>query len=161
MAFHVLLVELVNVEQLKPEHTTYKELISKLLVQGGFQNALSFLGLMKNQGFPPFLDPFIEYVSKSGTGENAINFLKEMTSKRFPATFMFLRTFEAFFKVGRHFEAQNFLSKSLVEDSLWPRGHSKLSFRPSQVLLLTYSKCIRPITPFGRWDFSEQSLRPS
>nr|XP_023877985.1 pentatricopeptide repeat-containing protein At3g02490, mitochondrial-like [Quercus suber] len=110
----MLLVELVNVEQLKPWHTTYKELISKLLVQGGFQNALSLLGLMKNQGFPPFVDPFIEYVSKSGTGDDAINFLKEMTSKRFPAISVFLRTFEAFFKAGRHFEAQNFLSKCPV-----------------------------------------------
>jgi len=62
-----LLVELLNIEQLKPWHITYKELISKLLVQGGFQDALSLLGLMKNQGFPSFVDPFIEDVSKFGT----------------------------------------------------------------------------------------------
>ncbi len=106
-----LLVDLVNVKQFKPRHTTYKELISKLLVQGGFKDAINLLGLMKNQGFPPFVDPFIEYVSKSGTGDDAIIFLKEMTSKRFPATSVVLLTFEAFFKAGRHIEAQNFLSK--------------------------------------------------
>ncbi|KAK7847951.1 pentatricopeptide repeat-containing protein, partial [Quercus suber] len=66
---------------------------------------------MKNQGFPPFMDPFIEYVSKSRTGDVAINFLKEMPSKKFPVTSVFLHTFEAFFKAGRHIEAQNFLSK--------------------------------------------------
>ena len=106
-----LLVDLVNVKQFKPRHTTYKELISKLLVQGGFKDAINLLGLMKNQGLPPFVDPFIEYVSKSGTGDDAIIFLKEMTSKRFPATSVVLLTFEAFFKAGRHIEAQNFLSK--------------------------------------------------
>ncbi|KAG6656201.1 pentatricopeptide repeat-containing protein At3g02490, mitochondrial-like [Carya illinoinensis] len=106
-----LLVGLVNVKQLMPWHNTYKELISKLLVQGGFKDALNLLGLMKNQGFPPYVDPFIEYVSKSGTGDDAIVFLKEMTSKRFPATSLFLRMFEALFKAGRYTEAQNFLSK--------------------------------------------------
>ncbi|KAB1211091.1 hypothetical protein CJ030_MR6G018077 [Morella rubra] len=106
-----LLVDMVNVKQLKPWHSTYKELISKLLVQGGFRHALSLLGLMKNQGFPPYVDPFIEYVSKSGNGDDAIDFLKEMTSKRFPATSVFLQMFEAFFKAGRRREAQNFLSK--------------------------------------------------
>lgn len=106
-----LLVDLVKVKELKPWHATYKELISKLLVQGGFKDALNLLGLMKDQGFPPYVDPFIKYLSKSGTGDDAIIFLKEMTSKRFPATSVFLRMFEAFFKAGRHVEAQNFLSK--------------------------------------------------
>ncbi|KAF5457004.1 hypothetical protein F2P56_021143 [Juglans regia] len=107
----MLLVGLVNVKQLKPCHNTYKELISKLLVQDGFKDALNLLGLMKNQGFPPYVDPFIKYVSKSGTGDDAIVFLKEMTSKRFPATSVFIRMFEAFFKAGRYTEAQNLLSK--------------------------------------------------
>ncbi|KAJ7974228.1 Pentatricopeptide repeat-containing protein [Quillaja saponaria] len=106
-----ILSVLVKEKQLKPWHSTYKLLISKLMVQGGFKDALNLLGLMKNHGFPPFIYPFIEYVSKSGTGDDAILFLKEMTSKRFPSTSVFLRMFEAFFKSGRHTEAQNFLSK--------------------------------------------------
>ncbi|CAL9014151.1 unnamed protein product [Prunus brigantina] len=106
-----LLHDSVNERQLKPWHTTYKLLISKLLVQGGFKDALNILGLMKNDGFPPFVDPFIEYVSKSGTGDDAIAFLKAMTSNRFPSTSVFLSVFKAYFKAGRHTEAQNFLSK--------------------------------------------------
>lgn len=104
------LSDLVRKRQLKPWQTTYKLLISKLLVQGEFRDALHVLGLMKNDGFPPFIDTFIKHVSKSGTGDDAIAFLKVMASKEFPSTIVFLRVFEAYFKAGRHSEAQNFLS---------------------------------------------------
>ncbi|KAL7232122.1 hypothetical protein ACSBR2_010190 [Camellia fascicularis] len=106
-----LLTDMVNEKELKPWHSTYKVLISKLLVQGGFKEALNLLGLMKNQGFPPFLDPFIEYVSKTGTADEAMTFLNAMTVKRFPSTVVFLRVFEAYLKAGRHNEAHNLLSK--------------------------------------------------
>ncbi|XP_021605696.1 pentatricopeptide repeat-containing protein At3g02490, mitochondrial [Manihot esculenta] len=101
----------VRHNQLEPWHTTYKVLISKLLVQDGFTDALNLLDLMRNQGFPPFVDPFIKQVSKSGTGDDAVAFMKAMTSKRFPSTSVVLRLFKAFFKAGRHAEAQVFLSK--------------------------------------------------
>lgn len=106
-----LLCDLAGKEKVKPWHSTYKLLISKLLVQGDFLAALNLLGLMKDHGFPPYLDPFIEYVSKTGTGADAIIFLRAMTVKRFPSASVFLRTFEAFFKAGRHNEAQDFRSK--------------------------------------------------
>ncbi|KAK4833868.1 hypothetical protein QYF36_012618 [Acer negundo] len=106
-----LTLDYVSKSELKPCHTTYKELIKKLLVQGGFKDALNLLGLMKSHGFPPFVDPFVEYVSKSGTGDDAIAFLKAMTSKRFPSTSVVLRLFESFYQAGRHNQAQDFLSK--------------------------------------------------
>ncbi|KAL5582036.1 hypothetical protein UlMin_014478 [Ulmus minor] len=106
-----LLSDLAGESKVKPWHNTYKVLISKLLVQGGFNNALNVLDLMKNHGFPPFVDPFIEYVPKSGSGEDAVAFLKAMTSKRFPSTSVVLRVFEAYLEAGRHNEAQNFLSQ--------------------------------------------------
>ncbi|KAK6258960.1 Pentatricopeptide repeat - like 10 [Theobroma cacao] len=106
-----LLHKYVSENQLRPWHTTYKELIRKLLAQGGFRDGLSLLGLMKDHGFPPFVDPFIDYVSKSGSGEDAIAFLKSMTSKRFPSLSVVLRVFEAFFKAARQNEAQDLLSK--------------------------------------------------
>ncbi|XP_015880448.2 pentatricopeptide repeat-containing protein At3g02490, mitochondrial [Ziziphus jujuba] len=111
MDAYKLLNELVSEKQLKPWHSTYKVLISKLLVEGGFGYALNILEMMKNHGFPPFVDPFVEYVSKSGTGDDAVAFLKAMTSKRFPSISVVLRVFEAYFKAGRHTEAQDFLSK--------------------------------------------------
>uniref|UniRef100_A0A5B7A036 Pentacotripeptide-repeat region of PRORP domain-containing protein n=1 Tax=Davidia involucrata TaxID=16924 RepID=A0A5B7A036_DAVIN len=107
-----LLSNMVNEKNLKPWHPTYKVLINKLLVQRGFKEALNLLGLMKNQGFPPFLDPFIEYVSKTGTADDAMVLLKAMTVKRYPSKSVFLRVFEAYFKAGRHNEAQDLLSKS-------------------------------------------------
>lgn len=105
-----ILCQLVNEQQLKPWHPTYKSLITKLIIQGGFTDALNILGLMRNHGFPPFVDPFIDHVSKSGTGDDAIQFLRAMTSKRFPAKVVFIRMFNAFFKCERHDEAHNFLS---------------------------------------------------
>ncbi|GMN57617.1 hypothetical protein TIFTF001_026721 [Ficus carica] len=105
-----LLHNLASETEVRPWHRTYQMLITSLLAQRGFSDALKVLGLMKGHGFPPFIDPFIEYVSKSGTGDDAIDFLKA-TSKRFSSSIVFLRVFEAYFKAGRHNEAQDFLAK--------------------------------------------------
>lgn len=109
-AFELLLV-LVNEKQLRPQHTTYKALTRKLLAQGHFKEALNLLGLMKTQGFPPFLNPFVEYITKTGTVDDAILLLKSMTVKRCPATAVYFLLFEAYFKAGKHDEAQTFLSQ--------------------------------------------------
>ncbi|XP_021739333.1 pentatricopeptide repeat-containing protein At3g02490, mitochondrial-like [Chenopodium quinoa] len=108
-AFKVL-SDIVNKVDIKPGHTTYKTLISKLLVQKGFQEACSLLGLMKNNGFPPFLDPFITYLVKRGTANEAMVFFKAMTVNKYPSTNVFLRVFEALLKAGRHSKAQNLLA---------------------------------------------------
>ncbi|XP_050228964.1 pentatricopeptide repeat-containing protein At3g02490, mitochondrial [Mercurialis annua] len=106
-----LLHEYVGHNELKPWHTTYKTLISKLLIQDGFTDALKLLDLMKSHGFPPFLDPFIKHLSKHGTSDDAIAFMRAMTSKKFPSTSVVLRLFKEYFKAGRYSEAQNVLSK--------------------------------------------------
>ncbi|KAA0039407.1 pentatricopeptide repeat-containing protein [Cucumis melo var. makuwa] len=105
-----LLFDLVDKNQLKPRHSTYKTLINKLLLCGEFKDALKLLGLMRNHEFPPFIEPFISYVSKSGTADDALEFLKGMTSKKFPSTTVVLQLFEAFFQAGRHGDAQDLLS---------------------------------------------------
>ncbi|XAR51590.1 hypothetical protein NMG60_11006259 [Bertholletia excelsa] len=92
-------------------HSTYKLLISKFLARGGFEKALTLLDMMKAQGFPPFLDPFIEFISKNGTADQALTFLNAMTVKRFPSIPVFERVFEAYLNAGRHDEAHNLLSK--------------------------------------------------
>lgn len=104
-----LVSRLVNEYQLRPWHSTYKILIGMLLVQGGFKEALDILPLMKNQGYPPFLEPFIEFLSKSGSTDDAIRFTKAITVKSYPSTVVFLKLFEAYFKAGRYSEAQDFL----------------------------------------------------
>ncbi|XP_021736514.1 pentatricopeptide repeat-containing protein At3g02490, mitochondrial-like [Chenopodium quinoa] len=105
-----VLSDIANKVDIKPGHTTYKTLISKLLVQNGFQEACSLLGLMKNHGFPPFLDPFITYLVKRGTANEAMVFFKAMTVNKYPSTNVFLRVFEALLKAGRHSKAQNLLA---------------------------------------------------
>ncbi|KAK3010087.1 hypothetical protein RJ639_012208 [Escallonia herrerae] len=106
-----LLLDMVNERKLILWHSTYKLLISKLLVQGGLKEALNLVVLMKNSGYPPFLDPFLEYISKSGTADDACMFLKTVSVRNFPSTSVYLRVFEAYFKTGRRNEAQDFLSK--------------------------------------------------
>ncbi|XP_030452239.1 pentatricopeptide repeat-containing protein At3g02490, mitochondrial [Syzygium oleosum] len=106
-----ILKDCASNNELKPWHTTCKLLIKKLLAQGGFEDALTLLSLMKEHGYPPFLHPFIQHISKKGSKDDALAFLKAMTSKKFPSTSVFLQMFEAFFKVRRHNEAQELLSK--------------------------------------------------
>ncbi|XP_074309530.1 pentatricopeptide repeat-containing protein At3g02490, mitochondrial-like [Silene latifolia] len=107
-----MLTDLVNKKSnFKPWHVTYKSLITKLLGQRGFQDALPLLGLMKKHGFPPFVVPFIAYVGKKGTPDEAMKFFKAMTVKRYPSNSIFIRVFEAYSKEGRHKQAQDLLAK--------------------------------------------------
>ncbi|KAF9600667.1 hypothetical protein IFM89_011250 [Coptis chinensis] len=105
------LFKTVREHHLKPQHSTYKMLIWKLLAEGRFNEALILLGLMNGHGFSPFLDPFIDHISKSGSGDDAISFLNAVTDKKFPSTSVVLRMIEAFLKVGRHSEARDCFSK--------------------------------------------------
>ncbi|KAG9448505.1 hypothetical protein H6P81_008470 [Aristolochia fimbriata] len=106
------LAKTVKEKQLKPGHSTYKIMIDRLLQKGKLKDAASLLGLMRSDGFPPFIDPFIDYISKHGTGEDAINFLKSMTDKRFPSTSVVLRVFKSLLEEGRHDVAHDLLSIS-------------------------------------------------
>ncbi|KAK3018712.1 hypothetical protein RJ639_005053 [Escallonia herrerae] len=106
-----LLLDMVNERKLILWHSTYKLLISKLLVHGGLKEALNLVVLMKNIGYPPFLDPFLKYISKTGTADDACMFLKAVSVRNFPSTSVYLCVFEAYFKIGRHNEAHDFLSK--------------------------------------------------
>ncbi|KAL2504783.1 Pentatricopeptide repeat-containing protein [Abeliophyllum distichum] len=106
-----LVSEMVNAKGLRPWHSTYKELTSKLLARKRFGEALDVMNLMKNHGYPPYLNPFIAYLSKVGSADDAVTFSKATSVKSLPSTSIFLRLFEAYFKAGRRSEAQDFLSK--------------------------------------------------
>ncbi|KAL1205850.1 Small ribosomal subunit protein mS81 (rPPR8) [Cardamine amara subsp. amara] len=110
-----LLSARVKKNQLKPCHSTYKILVKNLLMKnvardGGFEEALSLLPMMKDHGFPPFLDPFMNYFSTTGKCTEALGFLKAMTSKNFPSMSVVLRVFETMMKSARHSEAQDLLT---------------------------------------------------
>ncbi|EOA20115.1 hypothetical protein CARUB_v10000394mg [Capsella rubella] len=110
-----LLSAQVKHNQLKPCHSTYKILVTNLLKKkiardGGFEEALSLLPIMKDHGFPPFIDPFMNYFSTTGKSTEALGFMKAMTSKNFPSMSVVLRVFETMLKSARHSEAQDLLS---------------------------------------------------
>ncbi|CAN0924589.1 Pentatricopeptide repeat-containing protein At3g02490, mitochondrial [Linum grandiflorum] len=109
-----LLHECVSQNQLKPLHTTYKLLIRKLLSRHSgflFKDALSVVNLMRSDGFPPFVEPCLRYLSEQGTGDDGVEFMKATTSKKFPATPLAIRVFEGYMNAGRRGAAQDLLSK--------------------------------------------------
>lgn len=106
-----LVSKMIHEKEVHPWHSTFKILVSKLLAQGRFKESLDVLPLMKAEGYPPLLDPFIEYLSKSKRPDDAMAFFEAMTSKKFPSTPVFLQLFEAYFKLGRNDVAQDLLLK--------------------------------------------------
>ncbi|XP_068638610.1 pentatricopeptide repeat-containing protein At3g02490, mitochondrial-like [Aristolochia californica] len=107
-----LLVKMVKEKQLKPWHSIYKIMIDRLLNEGKLKDAKGLIGLMRTNGFPPFVDPFIGNILKHGKGKDAINFLKAMTIKRCSSMSVFLRVFKGLLDEGRHNVAHDLLSIS-------------------------------------------------
>lgn len=107
-----ILKEMVTEKNLKPWHSTYKFLIESLLSEGRVKEASTIFGCMKSHGFPPFIDPFIDYISQSGSEDDAMAFLKAVTTKKFPSRGLYIRLFEALLKAGKHDLAHNVLSQS-------------------------------------------------
>ncbi|PSR95897.1 Pentatricopeptide repeat-containing protein [Actinidia chinensis var. chinensis] len=106
-----LLVEMVDKARLRPWQATYKNLILKLLDKRKLEEALNLLHLMKKHNYPPFPEPFVQYISRFGTVEDAQDFLKALTVKEYPSISAYLYVFESFFREGRHFEAKDLLYK--------------------------------------------------
>ncbi|GMP33876.1 hypothetical protein CsSME_00007002 [Camellia sinensis var. sinensis] len=106
-----LLVEMVSKVHLRPWQATYKNLIQKLLEIKKLEEALNLLHLMKKHNYPPFPEPFVQYISKFGVVEDAVDFLKALTVKEHPSVSAYLHVFKAFFQEGRHSEAKDLLYK--------------------------------------------------
>jgi hypothetical protein len=87
-------------------------LIHKLIRQGHLKPAFEVLGLMKSHGYPPFVDPFIPHISKSGTVDGALGFLNASSLRGLPSRIVYMRLFQALFKEERHEVAQQLLSQS-------------------------------------------------
>ncbi|KAF7806030.1 pentatricopeptide repeat-containing protein [Senna tora] len=106
-----LLVEMVRKCRISPWQVTYKKLIEKLLERMKFDEALDLLRLMKEHNYPPFSEPFVLYISKFGTVEDAAEFLKTLSVKSLPSYSTYLHIFESFFREGRYYEAKDLLYK--------------------------------------------------
>ncbi|GAV65137.1 PPR domain-containing protein/PPR_1 domain-containing protein [Cephalotus follicularis] len=118
-----LLVEMVNRVRLKPWQATYKNLIEKLLGVRKLKEAMNLLIMMKKQNYPAYPEPFIQYISKFGTVEDATEFLKSLSVNEHPSSSAYVHVFESFFQEGRHSEAQDLLYKCPHHI----RKHSKIS----------------------------------
>ncbi|OVA06586.1 Pentatricopeptide repeat [Macleaya cordata] len=106
-----LVVEMVDTAHLRPWQATYKNMIQNLLAEGKLEESLKLLRLMKKHNYPPFQDPFVQYISKFGTVHDAKEFLKALSVKEYPSSTAYLNVFLSFFKEGRHSEAQDLLYK--------------------------------------------------
>ncbi|KAJ0048206.1 hypothetical protein Pint_15549 [Pistacia integerrima] len=106
-----LLVGMVENARIRPWQSTYKILIEKLLGVSKLEEAMNLLRLMKKQNHPPFPEPFVQYISKFGTVEDASEFFKALTVKEFPSASAYLHVFKSFFNEGRHSEAKDLLYK--------------------------------------------------
>ncbi|GFQ05684.1 pentatricopeptide repeat-containing protein at3g48250 chloroplastic [Phtheirospermum japonicum] len=108
---YTLLVELVGKARLRPWQSTCKNLIQRLLRERKLEEAMELLHLMKKQNYPPFAEPFVEYISKSGSVEDAWEFLMALSVKEYPAVSAYQHVFKSFFDEGRHSEAKDLLFK--------------------------------------------------
>ncbi|XP_043726081.1 pentatricopeptide repeat-containing protein At3g48250, chloroplastic [Telopea speciosissima] len=108
---YALITEMVDKARLRPWQATYKFLIQSLLGQGKLEEALKILILMKKHNFPPFQEPFVQYIAKFGTVEDAKEFLKALSVKAYPSLSAYVNVFTSFFKEGRDSEAQDLLYK--------------------------------------------------
>ncbi|XP_015869825.3 pentatricopeptide repeat-containing protein At3g48250, chloroplastic [Ziziphus jujuba] len=106
-----LLIEMVNRTRLRPWQATYKNLIEKLLGVMKLEEALELLRMMKKQNYPPYPDPFVQYISKFGTVEDAAGFLKALTVKEYPSSSAYVHLLKSFFHEGRYSEAKDLLFK--------------------------------------------------
>ncbi|PIA51664.1 hypothetical protein AQUCO_01100491v1 [Aquilegia coerulea] len=108
---YTLLTEMVDKAKLRPWQATYKLLIQKLLGERKLEEALSLLRLMKKQKYPPFPEPFEDFISKFGTVDDAEEFLTALSVTQYPSSSAYVHLLKAFFKEGRQSEARDLLYK--------------------------------------------------
>ncbi|CAH1419152.1 unnamed protein product [Lactuca virosa] len=108
---HQVLVEMTETGGVKPWQATYKNLIRKLLLERKFEESLKLLRLMKKHDYPPVSEPFVGFVSKFGTIDDALEFLKALSYKESPSVSSYLNVFQGFVDEGRELEAKDLLFK--------------------------------------------------
>lgn len=109
---YTFLVEMVNKARIRPWQATYKNVILKLLEERSLEEAMELLRSMKRQNYPPFPEPFVTYISKFGSKEDAKEFLKALTVNEYPSSSAYLHLFRSLLEEGRHLEAKDLLYES-------------------------------------------------
>lgn len=76
------LVEMVEKAHVAPWHATLKNLIEELLGESRLKEAFNLLWLIKKWNYRPDPEPFIQYISKFGSVEDAWAFLRALCKKQ-------------------------------------------------------------------------------
>ncbi|RDX86720.1 Pentatricopeptide repeat-containing protein, chloroplastic, partial [Mucuna pruriens] len=106
-----LLVEMVSKCGTSPWLGTYKKLIENLLGIEKFEEALDLLCLMRKHKYTPFIEPFVQYISRFGSVEDAVNFLKAWSKGSPQSHSAYVHVFKSLLGEGRLSEAKDLLSK--------------------------------------------------
>ncbi|XP_074316852.1 pentatricopeptide repeat-containing protein At3g48250, chloroplastic-like [Silene latifolia] len=108
------LIGMVDKYSIKPWQSTYKLMIEKLAEDGKLEEAFQLLSMMKKHDHPAYPNPIVEYISESGTVDDAKKLLSLLSSKKTqtPTSAAYVRVIRAFFEKGRVSEAQDLLYSS-------------------------------------------------
>ncbi|GMH31444.1 hypothetical protein Nepgr_033287 [Nepenthes gracilis] len=109
---YTLLAEMVDKSRLRPWQATYKLLIERLLELRRLEEALNLLHMMKKHNYPPFAEPFVQYISKYGTVDDAREFLNALSVREYASGAAYLHVLRSFFNEGWHSEATDLFYKS-------------------------------------------------
>lgn len=107
-------LEMVDKAHAKPWLTTLNNLIEELLGERRLEEALNLLRLVKKRNYKPDPEPFVQYISKFGSVEDAWAFLRTLSkkqSKKHVSVFGCQRIFHSFFNESRHSEAEELFLK--------------------------------------------------
>lgn len=107
-----LVIEISSKCRISPWQATYKKLIEKLLEVMKFEEAIKLLRRMKSHNYPPYHLPFVPYISKFGSVEDAEEFLKALSVKSYPSHTVYVQIFESLLQEGRLTEAKDLLFKT-------------------------------------------------
>ncbi|GAU10021.1 hypothetical protein TSUD_412650 [Trifolium subterraneum] len=105
------LVEMVRNFSASPRQCTYEKMIENLLGIGKFDDALDLLCLMRKHKYPPFNKPIVQYVSKYGTVEDALKFLKAWRKGSPRSDSAYIHVFESFKAEDRLSEVKDLFCK--------------------------------------------------
>ncbi|KAL2321764.1 hypothetical protein Fmac_026143 [Flemingia macrophylla] len=106
-----LLVEVLSQCNTSPWQGTYKKMIENLLGIDKFEEALDLMCLMRKHKYVPFTEPFVQYISKFGSVEDALKFLKAWSMESPRSHSIYVHVFKSLLGEGRLSEAKDLLSK--------------------------------------------------
>ncbi|KAL5718076.1 hypothetical protein ACHQM5_011015 [Ranunculus cassubicifolius] len=108
---YTLLTQMLPNINFKPSQTTYGTLIKKLLEEKKLDKAMNLLRSMKKLKVSPYSEPFVEYISKYGTVDDAMEFFRALNVNQDPSSPVQFRVLQSFINEGRKSEARVLFSK--------------------------------------------------